>query len=176
MIQTKLCSYGLSFREFRPQFALFPVVGTGKNDVGRGLAKLRSNGLSFHEFRLRFALFPVVGTERINVARGFAKLRSNGLSFHEFGLRLALFPVVGTGRIDVARGFVSASAVSRVVAVNSSHIKEARRRHCIPSFELCRDICKDGTARLFEFHRPQSTNAKPERLEVSPSHTPLEES
>ncbi|GBN87506.1 hypothetical protein AVEN_180771-1 [Araneus ventricosus] len=40
-----------------------------------------------------------------------------------FRLRFALFPVVGTGRIDVTRGLVSASVVSRVVAINSSHIK-----------------------------------------------------
>ncbi|GBO15059.1 hypothetical protein AVEN_212782-1 [Araneus ventricosus] len=51
------------------------------------------------------------------------KLRSYGLSFLEFRPRFALFPIVGTGRIDVARGFVSASVVSRVMAVNSSHIK-----------------------------------------------------
>ncbi|GBM03830.1 hypothetical protein AVEN_231303-1 [Araneus ventricosus] len=33
----KLCSYGLSFHEFRPRFVLFPTVGTGKIDVARGL-------------------------------------------------------------------------------------------------------------------------------------------
>ncbi|GBN60244.1 hypothetical protein AVEN_160000-1 [Araneus ventricosus] len=53
-----------------------------------------------------------------------------------------IFPVFETGRIDMARGLVSASVVSRVVAVNSLHIKEARRRHCIRSLERCRDICK----------------------------------
>ncbi|GBL67035.1 hypothetical protein AVEN_77076-1 [Araneus ventricosus] len=30
-----------------------------------------------------------------------------------------------------------------------------------------------GTARLFEFHRPHSTNVNLERLEDWPSHTPL---
>ncbi|GBM38322.1 hypothetical protein AVEN_114024-1, partial [Araneus ventricosus] len=50
-------------------------------------------------------------------------MRSYGLSFHEFRPRFALFPIVRTGRIDAARGLVSASVVSRVVAVNSSHIK-----------------------------------------------------
>ncbi|GBN82137.1 hypothetical protein AVEN_232205-1 [Araneus ventricosus] len=50
-------------------------------------------------------------------------LRSNGLSFLEILPWFALFPVVGTGRIDVPRGLVSASVVSRVMAVNSSHIK-----------------------------------------------------
>ncbi|GBM21630.1 hypothetical protein AVEN_250733-1 [Araneus ventricosus] len=30
-------SYGLSFHEFRPRFALFPIVGTGRIDVARGL-------------------------------------------------------------------------------------------------------------------------------------------
>ncbi|GBN87358.1 hypothetical protein AVEN_212857-1 [Araneus ventricosus] len=51
------------------------------------------------------------------------KPRSYGLSFREFRPRFALFPVVGTGRIDVARGLVSASVVSRVMTVNSSHVK-----------------------------------------------------
>ncbi|GBM88475.1 hypothetical protein AVEN_144797-1 [Araneus ventricosus] len=40
------------------------------------------------------------------------------------------------------RGLVKASVVSRVVVVNRSHIKEARRHHCIRSLELCLDICK----------------------------------
>ncbi|GBM63141.1 hypothetical protein AVEN_150268-1 [Araneus ventricosus] len=62
--------------------------------------------------------------------------------FSQVSSAFALLPVVGTGRIDVARGLVSASVVSRVVAVNNSHIKEARRRHCIRSLERCRDICK----------------------------------
>ncbi|GBO07488.1 hypothetical protein AVEN_124508-1 [Araneus ventricosus] len=51
------------------------------------------------------------------------KPRSYGLSFPEFRPRFALFPVVGTGRIDMARGLVSASVVSRVMAVNGSHVK-----------------------------------------------------
>ncbi|GBM59172.1 hypothetical protein AVEN_18060-1 [Araneus ventricosus] len=52
------------------------------------------------------------------------KLRSYGLSFHEFRPRFALFPIVGTGRIEVVRGLVSASVASRVMAVNSLHVKE----------------------------------------------------
>ncbi|GBL73202.1 hypothetical protein AVEN_159267-1 [Araneus ventricosus] len=70
------------------------------------------------------------------------KLCSNCLSFLEFRPRFALFLAVGTERIDMARGLVSAPGVSSVVAVNSSHIKEARRRHCIRPFDRCRDICK----------------------------------
>ncbi|GBM58106.1 hypothetical protein AVEN_164292-1 [Araneus ventricosus] len=105
-------------------------------------------------------------------------MRSNGPSFREFRPRFALFPVVGTGRTDVALGVVSASVISRVVAVNSSHIKEARRLHCIRSLERTAEIFAKpltvGTVRLFEFHRPQSTNANLERLEIWPSHTPLE--
>ncbi|GBN82891.1 hypothetical protein AVEN_15939-1, partial [Araneus ventricosus] len=31
-------SYGLSFHEFRQWFALFPVVGTERIDVARGIA------------------------------------------------------------------------------------------------------------------------------------------
>ncbi|GBM15274.1 hypothetical protein AVEN_155547-1 [Araneus ventricosus] len=50
-------------------------------------------------------------------------LRSYGLSFYELCPRFVLFPIVGTGRIDVACGLVSASAVSSVMAVNSSHLK-----------------------------------------------------
>ncbi|GBM29942.1 hypothetical protein AVEN_165932-1, partial [Araneus ventricosus] len=36
-IRIKPRSYGLSFHEFRPRFALFLVVGTGRIDVARGL-------------------------------------------------------------------------------------------------------------------------------------------
>ncbi|GBN33215.1 hypothetical protein AVEN_104414-1 [Araneus ventricosus] len=105
---------------------------------------------------------------------------SYGLSFHEFRPRFALFPIAGTGRIDLARGLVSESFVSRGMAVNISHIKGkgvAIRNHCIHSLERCRDICKatrTKKARLFEFHRSQSTSTNLERLEVWPSHTPLQ--
>ncbi|GBM16305.1 hypothetical protein AVEN_194046-1 [Araneus ventricosus] len=51
------------------------------------------------------------------------KLRSYSLSFHEFRPRYVLFPIVGTERIAVARGLVSASVASRVMAVNSLHVK-----------------------------------------------------
>ncbi|GBN88987.1 hypothetical protein AVEN_173425-1 [Araneus ventricosus] len=51
------------------------------------------------------------------------KPRSYGLSFHEFRPRFALFHLAGIGRIDVARGLLSASVVSGVMAVNSSHVK-----------------------------------------------------
>ncbi|GBN66990.1 hypothetical protein AVEN_127352-1 [Araneus ventricosus] len=72
------------------------------------------------------------------------KPRSYGLFFDEFRPRFTLLPVVGTGRIELARGLVSASVASRVMAVNSSHIKGggvARRRRCIGSYERCREIC-----------------------------------
>ncbi|GBM35590.1 hypothetical protein AVEN_121040-1 [Araneus ventricosus] len=103
------------------------------------------------------------------------KMRSNGLSFHEFRPRFALFPVVGTGRIDVARGLVSASVVSRVVAVNSSRIKGpdgAIASFLSSSVEIFPKPHSVRTARLFEFHRPQSTTTN---LEVCPSHTPLQQ-
>ncbi|GBM76624.1 hypothetical protein AVEN_51678-1 [Araneus ventricosus] len=58
-----------------------------------------------------------------NTLESFFNLRSNGLSFYEFRPRFALFPVFETGRSNVARGLVIASVVSRVMAVNSSHIK-----------------------------------------------------
>ncbi|GBO00699.1 hypothetical protein AVEN_271575-1 [Araneus ventricosus] len=89
------------------------------------------------------------------------KLRSNGLSFHRFRPRFALFPFVGTGRIEMDNGLVSASLVSRVVAVNSSHIKgpdgaiASVHSRAAEIFAKPRAI---GTARLFEFHRPQSTS------------------
>ncbi|GBM40772.1 hypothetical protein AVEN_157911-1 [Araneus ventricosus] len=48
---------------------------------------------------------------------------SYGQSYQEFRPRFLLFPIIETARIDVTRGLVSASAASRVVAVNSLHIK-----------------------------------------------------
>ncbi|GBO33183.1 hypothetical protein AVEN_85606-1 [Araneus ventricosus] len=92
------------------------------------------------------------------------KQRSYGLSFHELRPRFALFPIVGTGRIDVARGLVSASVDSRIMAVNSSHIKGrvvARRRQCIRSHERCQEICQatrhvnSATVRNSTAHSPQ---------------------
>ncbi|GBL75981.1 hypothetical protein AVEN_234299-1 [Araneus ventricosus] len=74
---------------------------------------------------------------------GQLKPFSYGLSFHEFRPRFALFPVVGTGRIDVACGVASASVVSLVIAVNSSHFKGggvARQRQYIRSLECRREI------------------------------------
>ncbi|GBL87920.1 hypothetical protein AVEN_192084-1 [Araneus ventricosus] len=75
----------------------------------------------------------------------YIKPRSYGLPFHEFRPRFALFPVVGTGRIDVAHELVSASVVSRVMGVNSSHVKEggaARRRQYVRSLERYQEICQ----------------------------------
>ncbi|GBM50167.1 hypothetical protein AVEN_50061-2-1, partial [Araneus ventricosus] len=71
--------------------------------------------------------------------------------------------VVGTGRIYVARGLVSASVVSRVLAVNSSHVKGrcARRRQCIRLLERYLDICQatrrgnGATGRNPTDHSPQ---------------------
>ncbi|GBM12366.1 hypothetical protein AVEN_211553-1 [Araneus ventricosus] len=82
------------------------------------------------------------------------------------------------GKNRVVRGLVSASVVSRVVAVNSSHIKgpdDAIASVHSSAAEIFGKPCDVGTARLFEFHRPQSTSANLERLEVLPSHTPLEQ-
>ncbi|GBL74333.1 hypothetical protein AVEN_235314-1 [Araneus ventricosus] len=106
------------------------------------------------------------------------KLRSNGLSFHKFRPRFALFPVLGPGRIDVARGLVSASVVSRVMAVNRSRI--IRPDGAIASVhssaaEIFAKPRAVGTVRLFEFNRPQSTSTNLERLEIWRSHTPLEQ-
>ncbi|GBL99411.1 hypothetical protein AVEN_206811-1 [Araneus ventricosus] len=47
--------------------------------------------------------------------------------------------------------------------------QRTRRRHCIRSLERCRDICKGATVRI-----PPTTSTNLERLEVCPSHTPLE--
>ncbi|GBN78061.1 hypothetical protein AVEN_227845-1 [Araneus ventricosus] len=50
-IPVKLRSNDLSFYEFRPKFALFPVVGTGRIDVARGLFLSKtsvSEGLEGH--------------------------------------------------------------------------------------------------------------------------------
>ncbi|GBM54297.1 hypothetical protein AVEN_90479-1 [Araneus ventricosus] len=70
---------------------------------------------------------------------------SYDLPFHEFRPRFALFPFFRRGRVYVASGLVSASVVSHVIVVNSSHIKGrgmARRRHCIYSRERCPEICQ----------------------------------
>ncbi|GBM08635.1 hypothetical protein AVEN_52470-1 [Araneus ventricosus] len=54
------------------------------------------------------------------------KPRTHDQITHRFRLRCALLPAIGTGRFDVARGLIRASVVSRLVAVNSSNIKDAR--------------------------------------------------
>ncbi|GBM43297.1 hypothetical protein AVEN_220825-1 [Araneus ventricosus] len=54
------------------------------------------------------------------------KPRTHDQITHRFRLRYALLPAMGTGRFDVARGLVRASVVSRLVAVKSSNIKDAR--------------------------------------------------
>ncbi|GBM92666.1 hypothetical protein AVEN_251400-1 [Araneus ventricosus] len=84
---------------------------------------------------------------------------------------LRVIPCSRTERIHVARGLVGASVVSRVVAVNSSDITGGRSGQAasVHSFAKLRAV---GTARLFEFHRPQSTNTN---LEAWPSHTPSEQ-
>ncbi|GBM88960.1 hypothetical protein AVEN_269060-1 [Araneus ventricosus] len=105
-------------------------------------------------------------------------MRSYGLSFHEFRPRFELFSIAGTGRIDVACGLVSESGVSRVMAVNSSHIKGrgSGQTASVHPFTraLLRDLQTVEKARLFEFHRPQSRITNLERLEVWPSRTPSE--
>ncbi|GBN84866.1 hypothetical protein AVEN_133146-1 [Araneus ventricosus] len=94
------------------------------------------------------------------------KPRSYDLSFHEFRPRFASLPVVRTGRIDVICGLVSASVISRVMAVNSSHVKGggvARGRQCIHSLERCREICqatyrRNGATVRNSTHHSLSTN------------------
>ncbi|GBO37136.1 hypothetical protein AVEN_174154-1 [Araneus ventricosus] len=85
------------------------------------------------------------------------KLRPNGLSFHEFRPRFALFPVVGTGRIDVARSHISASVVSRVVAVNSSHAKGRGSAQTASVHPFTRSLTRDLPRNApLEFQLPQS--------------------
>ncbi|GBM98557.1 hypothetical protein AVEN_186094-1 [Araneus ventricosus] len=110
------------------------------------------------------------------------KPRSYGLSFHEFRPRFALFPVVGTGRIGVARGLVSASVVSRFMAVNSSHSKGrrgvSRRRQCIRSLERCREICqasRRGYGGLVGIPPTTVHKYEPRATRDLPSHTPWEQ-
>ncbi|GBO23741.1 hypothetical protein AVEN_24220-1 [Araneus ventricosus] len=105
------------------------------------------------------------------------KPRTHDQIIHRFRPRCALLPIVGTGRFDVTRGLVRASAVSRVVAVNSSEIKGPEGTSSSAHYgavEIFAKLRSVGTARLFEFHRSKSTNANLERLEVWPSHKPLE--
>ncbi|GBO32377.1 hypothetical protein AVEN_148551-1 [Araneus ventricosus] len=54
------------------------------------------------------------------------KPRTHDQITHRFRLRCALLHAVGTGRFNVVRGLVRASVVYRVVAVNSSNIKDDR--------------------------------------------------
>ncbi|GBM99043.1 hypothetical protein AVEN_201791-1 [Araneus ventricosus] len=77
---------------------------------------------------------------------------------HECRPQFALFPIVGAGRSDVVRELVSALAVSRIMAVNSSHVKGrgmARWRQCSHLLERCRDICQSRRRRNYTDHSPQ---------------------
>ncbi|GBN31982.1 hypothetical protein AVEN_131560-1 [Araneus ventricosus] len=80
--------------------------------------------------------------------------------------------------MDGARGLVSASVVSRVMAVNSSHVKGRGSGQTASLDQFTRALPRSrvvGRARLFGFHRSQSTSTNLERLEVWPSHTPSEQ-
>ncbi|GBN09672.1 hypothetical protein AVEN_50399-1 [Araneus ventricosus] len=71
---------------------------------------------------------------------------------------------------------LSASLVSRVMAVNSSRIKGPDDAIASVHSSIAEIFAKPravGTARLFEFHRPHVRNLV--RLEIWPSHTPLEQ-
>ncbi|GBM02868.1 hypothetical protein AVEN_89397-1, partial [Araneus ventricosus] len=77
----------------------------------------------------------------------------------------ALFLVVGTGRIEVACWIVSASVASRVMEVNSSHVKGGGSGQTASMHPFTRALSRDltshgGWERLewSEFHRPQSTS------------------
>ncbi|GBO26066.1 hypothetical protein AVEN_24910-1 [Araneus ventricosus] len=101
------------------------------------------------------------------------KPRSYGLSFHEFRPRFALFPIVGTERIDVALPLVSASAVSRIMAVNSSHVKGDRSGQMASANPLTRALTRDLASHAplerrdwSEFHQSQIASTNPARLEV----------
>ncbi|GBN93014.1 hypothetical protein AVEN_107826-1 [Araneus ventricosus] len=68
--------------------------------------------------------------------------------------------------------------VSRIVAINSSHIKGpdgAIASIHSSAADIFAKALAVGTVRLLKFHRPQFTRANLERLEVCPSHTPLEQ-
>ncbi|GBL79326.1 hypothetical protein AVEN_260028-1 [Araneus ventricosus] len=100
------------------------------------------------------------------------KPRSYDLSFHEFRPRFALFPVVRTGRTNVACGLVSASVISLVMAVNSSHVKGGgvgRQRQCIYSLEKITYRRNGATVRNSTDHSPKY---KPRAARGLPSHTP----
>ncbi|GBM69173.1 hypothetical protein AVEN_91756-1 [Araneus ventricosus] len=79
-----------------------------------------------------FSSLRVVGgmNGRPNISHLSLKPRTHDQINHRFRLRCALLPAMGTGRLDVARGLVRASVVSRVEAVKSSNIKDARRKRC----------------------------------------------
>ncbi|GBM14940.1 hypothetical protein AVEN_116593-1 [Araneus ventricosus] len=70
--------------------------------------------------------------------------------------------VVGTGKIDVTHGLVSASAVSCVMAVNSSHVKAGWSVQTVSVHPFIRALPRDCS----EFQRLQSTSTNLQRLEI----------
>ncbi|GBN01304.1 hypothetical protein AVEN_240021-1 [Araneus ventricosus] len=112
----------------------------------------------------------------------YLKLRLDSLSFHEFRQRFVLFPIDGTGRIEVVRGLVSSSVVSRVMAINSSHVKgegewpdgvnasvhsRAAERFAKP--------CAVGTARLVGIAPTTVHKYEPRATRGLPSRTPWQQ-
>ncbi|GBM62220.1 hypothetical protein AVEN_118500-1 [Araneus ventricosus] len=110
------------------------------------------------------------------------KLRSYCLSFQDFHPLFALFPIVGTGRIDVAREVVGASVVSRVVAVNSSHVKGGDGVSASIHSSVAERFAKPRsilTARLVEIppttvhrHEPRGCHATRRRNKALQAHEP----
>ncbi|GBO07592.1 hypothetical protein AVEN_239893-1, partial [Araneus ventricosus] len=84
--------------------------------------------------------------------------------------------------MEFTHGLVSASAVSRVMAVNSSHVKGGGRGQAASEHPFTRGLPRDLPSHASlerrdwsEFHRPQSTSSNLERVWVLPSHTPWEQ-
>ncbi|GBO05868.1 hypothetical protein AVEN_187008-1 [Araneus ventricosus] len=75
----KLRSNGPSFHEFRPRFTLFPVVGTGRIDVARGLvsASVVSRIVAANSSRIKGPDEAIVSVHSI-AAEIFAKPRAVG--------------------------------------------------------------------------------------------------
>ncbi|GBL86739.1 hypothetical protein AVEN_95988-1 [Araneus ventricosus] len=73
------CSNGLSSHKFRPRFALFPVVGTGRIDVVRGLvsASVVSSFMAVNSSRIK-GLDGAIASVHSSAAEIFAKPHAIG--------------------------------------------------------------------------------------------------
>ncbi|GBN91304.1 hypothetical protein AVEN_31561-1 [Araneus ventricosus] len=157
----KLSFYGLSFQEIRPRFSLFPIVGTGRIDVARGLpsASIVSCVLEVNSSyvkggvvaRRRRCVHPLEhcqeicqATRRENTAIGWNSTDHSPQVRTSSDSRFAKPHAVGTARLVE-------------IPPTTVHKYEPKG---LPSHTLWEQ--RDW----LEFHRPRSTSTNLERLEV----------